>query len=71
MVTAPPDTSTCSACARSKRQDPTEKDPVIRTMNYTDQFVKRDGTWYFQELLGRTHQVSNWDQGWVDQPFRD
>lgn len=52
-------------------QDPTQKDPVILTINYTDQFVKRDGTWYFQELLGRTHQVSNWDKGWVEQPFRD
>ena len=58
-------------CTIENSQDPTKKDPVILTINYTDQFVKRDGTWYFQELLGRTHQVSNWDQGWVEQPFRD
>lgn len=58
-------------CTIENSQDSTKKDPVILTINYTDQFVKRDGAWYFQELLGRTHQVSNWDQGWVKQPFRD
>ncbi len=58
-------------CTIENSQDATKKDPVILTINYTDQFVKRDGTWYFQELRGRTHQVSNWDQGWVKQPFRD
>ncbi|MFD9663718.1 nuclear transport factor 2 family protein [Rhodococcus sp. NPDC059968] len=58
-------------CTIENSQDTTKKDPVILTINYTDQFVKRDGTWYFQELRGRTHQVSNWDQGWVKQPFRD
>ena len=58
-------------CTIESSQDPAKKDPVILTINYTDQFVKRDGQWYFQELLGRTHQVSNWDQGWVKQPFRD
>lgn len=47
------------------------KDAVILTLNYTDQFVKRDGKWLFQELRGKTHQVSNWDQGWVKQRFRD
>jgi uncharacterized protein (TIGR02246 family) len=57
-------------CTIERTDDPREKDAVILTLNYTDQFVKRDGTWYFQELLGRTHQVSNWDQGWVRQPFR-
>ncbi|MFJ9589543.1 nuclear transport factor 2 family protein [Streptomyces acidicola] len=48
-----------------------DKDAVILTVDYTDRFVKRDGRWYFQELRGTTHQVSNWDQGWVKQPFRD
>ena len=57
-------------CTIESVDDPAEKDPVILTVHYTDQFVKRDGTWYFQELLGKTHQVSNWDQGWVKQPFR-
>ncbi|TCJ33520.1 nuclear transport factor 2 family protein [Parafrankia sp. BMG5.11] len=57
-------------CTIERTEDPSEKDAVILTLNYTDQFVRRDGTWYFQELLGRTHQVSNWDQGWVRQPFR-
>jgi uncharacterized protein (TIGR02246 family) len=58
-------------CTIERTNDPSEKDAVILTVNYTDQFVKRDGTWYFHELLGKTHQVSNWDQGWVKQPFRD
>jgi uncharacterized protein (TIGR02246 family) len=57
-------------CTIERTDDPAEKDAVILTLNYVDQFVKRDGTWYFQELLGRTHQVSDWDQGWVKQPFR-
>jgi len=57
-------------CTIESNDDPIEKDAVILTVNYTDQFVKRDGSWYFQELLGRTHQVSNWDQGWVKQQFR-
>ena len=57
-------------CTIERTDDPAEKDAVILTLNYTDQFVKRDGTWYFQELLGSTHQVSNWDQGWVKQQFR-
>lgn len=57
-------------CTIERTGEPTEKDAVILTINYVDQFAKRDGQWYFQELLGRTHQVSNWDQGWVNQPFR-
>lgn len=57
-------------CTIERTNDPAEKDAVILTLNYIDQFVKRDGTWYFQELLGKTHQVSDWDQGWVKQQFR-
>jgi uncharacterized protein (TIGR02246 family) len=57
-------------CTIEAVDDPTGKDAVILTLGYTDQFVKRDGRWLFQELLGSTHQVSNWDQGWVKQPFR-
>lgn len=45
-------------------------DAVILTLNYTNQFVKQDGKWLFKELRGSTHQVSNWDQGWVKQKFR-
>lgn len=46
------------------------EDAVVLTLNYTDLFVKQDGRWLFQELRGRTHQVSNWDQGWVKLRFR-
>ncbi|OZE79145.1 nuclear transport factor 2 family protein [Rhodococcus sp. 15-649-1-2] len=58
-------------CTIENSQDPAKHDAVILTINYTDQFVKRDGKWFFQELLGKTHQVSNWNKGWVEQPFRD
>ncbi|QLQ11586.1 MAG: nuclear transport factor 2 family protein [Nocardioidaceae bacterium] len=57
-------------CTIERTDDPSEKDAVLLTVNYTDKFVKRDGAWYFEELVGKTHQVSNWDQGWVQQPFR-
>lgn len=46
------------------------EDAVILTLNYTNQFVKQNGKWLFKELRGSTHQVSNWDQGWVKQRFR-
>jgi uncharacterized protein (TIGR02246 family) len=59
----------CLATIQSS-QDSSKNDAVILTLNYTDQFVKHNDTWYFKELRGRTHQVSNWDQGWVKQPFR-
>lgn len=61
----------CLCTIKNDRPDPSEKDAVILTINYTDEFIKRDGSWYFQELRGHTHQVSNWDQGWAQQPFRD
>jgi ketosteroid isomerase-like protein len=57
-------------CTIEKSDTPGEFDAVILTLNYRDKFVKRDGRWYFQELIGKTHQVSNWDQGWVKQQFR-
>lgn len=57
-------------CTIERTDDPSANDAVILTINYRDTFVKRDGTWYFEELIGRTHQVSNWDKGWVEQPFR-
>jgi uncharacterized protein (TIGR02246 family) len=57
-------------CTIEQTEDPSAQDAVILTLNYRDTFVKRDGRWYFKELIGKTHQVSNWDQGWVKQPFR-
>jgi hypothetical protein len=57
-------------CTIEAVDDPAGKDAVILTLNYTDTFVKRGSRWLFQELAGRTHQVSNWDQGWVKQQFR-
>ncbi|MDP9933753.1 uncharacterized protein (TIGR02246 family) [Paenarthrobacter nicotinovorans] len=57
-------------CTIEQTADPEERDAVILTVTYRDRFVKRDGVWLFEELIGRTHQVSNWDQGWVKQQFR-
>lgn len=57
-------------CTIERTDDANEKDAVILTINYRDTFVKRDGKWYFEELIGLTHQVSDWEQGWVKQPFR-
>ncbi|MDR6438735.1 uncharacterized protein (TIGR02246 family) [Paenarthrobacter nicotinovorans] len=58
-------------CTIEQTEDPSKKDAVVLTVTYSDKFVKRDGTWFFEELIGRTHQVSNWDKGWVEQQFRD
>lgn len=47
------------------------EDAVVLTLNYTNKYAKQvDGSWLFTELRGKTHQVSNWDQGWVKQQFR-
>ncbi len=58
-------------CTIEQTDNPAQKDAVVLTVTYSDKFIKRDGAWYFQELVGRTHQVSNWDKGWVEQQFRD
>lgn len=54
----------------ARTDDGAEFDAVILTIGYTDQFVKRDGEWFFEELLGKTHYVSDWTEGWVRQPMR-
>jgi uncharacterized protein (TIGR02246 family) len=45
-------------------------DAVIMTGKYRDDFVKRDGQWFFSHLRCHLFQISNLDQGWVTQPFR-
>jgi uncharacterized protein (TIGR02246 family) len=45
-------------------------DAVILTGKYRDQFVKLDGQWFFSDMRCHLFQVSNLDQGWVTQPFR-
>jgi hypothetical protein len=47
-----------------------EKDAVLITANYEDDFVRVDGEWRFKKVKAQFHQVSNLDQGWVRQPFR-
>lgn len=47
-----------------------ERDAVLITANYEDEFVKVDGEWRFKKVKAHFHQVSNLDQGWVRQPFR-
>lgn len=58
-------------CTIEQTNDADKKDAVVLTVTYSDKFVKRDGKWFFEELIGRTHQVSNWDKGWVEQQFRN
>lgn len=57
-------------CTIKRTDDPSEEDAVVITLTYIDEFVKRDGRWMFQELKGKTHQASNWTEGWVNQPMR-
>jgi hypothetical protein len=51
-------------------KNPTARDAVIITGNYEDTFVKQGGEWRFKSVKVHFHQVSNLDQGWVNQPFR-
>ena len=53
-----------------RTNDPSQRDAVIIMLTYNDKFVKRDGRWYFAELRGKMHHVSNWTEGWVNQPMR-
>ena len=57
-------------CTIARSGEAAEKDAVILTLNYTDKFVKRGDHWLFTELRGTMHQASNWDMGWVKQPWR-
>ena len=57
-------------CTIASSDDSDEKDAVFLTITYFDHFVKQGDSWLFAELSGQTHQVSDWRQGWVAQPFR-
>lgn len=57
-------------CTLVRDDDEAEKDAVLITGSYQDRFRKVDGRWYFTAITARIHQISNWDQGWVRQPFR-
>lgn len=50
--------------------DPARGDAVIITAKYDDEFVKRDGRWWFKKVGATFEQISNLDEGWVRQPFR-
>ncbi|MEQ8718279.1 MAG: nuclear transport factor 2 family protein [Acidimicrobiales bacterium] len=54
----------------ARTDDPSEFDAVLITIQYTDKFLRQDGTWLFEELMGKTHHVSDWTEGWVRQPLR-
>jgi hypothetical protein len=47
-----------------------EKDAVVMSAIYTDQFVRENGEWRFKEVSVEFHQVSDLDKGWVLQKFR-
>jgi hypothetical protein len=48
-----------------------EPDAVVMTGKYADEFVKVGGDWRFKKIEVNFEQVSNLDQGWVRQQFRD
>lgn len=50
--------------------DGDERDAVIITAKYEDEFVKVGDEWRFKRVKAHFFQVSNLDQGWVRQPFR-
>ena len=57
-------------CTIAKSDKPADNDAVVLTLNYVDQFVKRNGQWLFKELRGSMHQASTWELGWVKQQWR-
>ncbi len=54
----------------TRSDDPSTADAVILMAQYSDDFVKRDGRWWFQTLRANIHHVSDLDKGWVVQPMR-
>jgi SnoaL-like domain len=47
-----------------------EKDAVVMSAVYTDDFVREKGEWRFKTVSVEFHQVSDLDKGWVLQKFR-
>jgi len=47
-----------------------ERDSVVMTANYRDDFVKVDGEWRLRRVVADFKHVSNLDAGWARQQFR-
>ncbi|MBS5937511.1 nuclear transport factor 2 family protein [Clostridium sp.] len=47
-----------------------KEEAYVLSGKYKDKFVKIDGKWYFEELIGSIDQSSPWSEGWVKQPFK-
>lgn len=47
-----------------------DDEAYVLSGKYKDKFVKIDGKWYFEELIGSIEQSSPWSEGWVKQPFK-
>jgi hypothetical protein len=47
-----------------------DPDAVVMTGKYANDFVKVGGEWRFKRIQLDFEQLSNLDQGWVKQPFR-
>ena len=50
--------------------DPNKDEAYVLSGKYKDKFVKIDGKWYFEELVGSIDQSAPWSEGWVKQPFK-
>lgn len=48
-----------------------EHEAVVMSARYEDEFVKVEDGWRFKRVRAHFFQVSNLDEGWVRQPFRD
>jgi hypothetical protein len=45
-------------------------DSVVITADYDDEFVKRDGRWWFKKVKANFRCISNLHEGWAAKPFR-
>lgn len=47
----------------------TGEEAYILAGKYRDTFVKRNGIWYFETLVGHIDQSAPWSDGWVKNPY--
>ena len=51
-------------------EDSHKEEAYVLSGKYTDKFIKIDGQWYFEELVGSIEQSAPWSEGWVKSPFK-
>lgn len=58
------------ACTMIQPGGSTGSDAVVMLGTYSDTFRKIDGEWLIEELDADVRHVSEWTQGWANQPWR-